>query len=208
VQRNGGVIRYRAGAADRRAAVLAVAVGAVLTGALHVDGLADTADGYGAPTRARALEIMQDHQLGTYGVLALVVVIGLRVSLVAALLIHPVSLVYLVAAGALSRAASVGLGVLLPSASAEGMKASVLEGVSVRRVVITIVTAVAIAVLTIRWLALPGALAVAVATLLWGWHCYRRLGGVTGDALGAASEFGEPVILGLGVVVGRSGGAG
>jgi|ERR1700682_1355890 len=188
------------------AAVLGVAVGAVMTGGLHVDGLADTADGYGAPTRARALEIMHDHQLGTYGVLAVVLDVGLRVALIAALLLHPLSLVCLVPAGALSRAASVGLGALMPSASGEGMQASVLQGVSVSRVALAIAIAVAIAVLTIRWLAIPGVLAVAASTLLWGWHCHRRLGGVTGDALGAASEFAELLILGLGVAVIQSGG--
>src|SRR3981081_4406692 len=48
------------------AALIGVAAGALLTGALHLDGLADTADGYGGRTRARALEIMRDHAVGSY----------------------------------------------------------------------------------------------------------------------------------------------
>src|SRR5436853_843315 len=53
------------------AAGMALGVGALLTGALHLDGLADTADGLGAYSRERALEIMRDHQIGTFGAVAL-----------------------------------------------------------------------------------------------------------------------------------------
>src|SRR4051794_10637614 len=60
------------------AAVLAVALGAALTGALHLDGIADAADALGATTRERALEVMRDHQIGAYGAVSLVLVLGAK----------------------------------------------------------------------------------------------------------------------------------
>ena len=60
------------------AAVLGIAVGAALTGALHLDALADAADALGAQTRERALEIMRDHSIGAYGGVALVLDLGAK----------------------------------------------------------------------------------------------------------------------------------
>ena len=90
-----------------------------MTGAFHEDGLADTADGlFGGHDRARRLEIMRDSRVGTYGVVALVLVLGAQVTALAAL---PPSLAWraLVAAHALGRAAALPL-TLLPYARAEG----------------------------------------------------------------------------------------
>jgi len=183
------------------AALSGVAAGALLTGALHLDGLADTADGYGGRTRARALEIMRDHAVGSYGVVAVVLDLGLRTAALASLLPSPHRLLYLVAAGALSRSLAVGLGALLPNARAEGGQSSLLEGIGPRRAAAAAVAGVLIAVLVSRWAALPAAIGVAAVGVLWGWHCLRRLGGMTGDTLGAASEAGEVLVLLVGVVV-------
>jgi adenosylcobinamide-GDP ribazoletransferase len=179
------------------AGLAAVAAGAVLTGALHLDGLADTADGYGGRTRERALEIMRDHSVGTFGVVALVVDVGLRTAAVAALAGRPHGLLFLVAAGALSRSAAAALGVLLPDARASrgGGLAALLDGVAPWRPAVAAVLGVGVAVLCAGWAGIAAALAVAAVAGLWGWHCRRRLGGVTGDTLGAASEAGEVLVL-------------
>jgi adenosylcobinamide-GDP ribazoletransferase len=181
------------------AAMSAVAVGAVLTGALHLDGLADTADGYGGTSRASALEIMRDHAVGTYGVVALVLDIGLRVAAIAALLPQPANLLYLVAAGALSRTACAGLGCLLPNARAGAGSTEVLHGVGRRRIVFMILAGTVIAYLCVGWRGLIAALAIGLVVIAWGLHCMRRLGGVTGDTLGAASEAAEILVLLVGV---------
>jgi cobalamin 5'-phosphate synthase/cobalamin synthase len=182
-------------------ALFAVAVGVLLTGAMHVDGLADTADGYGGRSRARALEIMRDHSIGSYGAVAVVLDIGLRTAAVAALLPSPNRLLYLIAAGALSRAAAVGLGVLLPNARAHTGQAALLEGAGLWRVGVAIVTAVALAALLCRWPGILGAAGVGAVAFLWGWHCLRRLGGMTGDTLGAMSEAGEVLVVVVGAAV-------
>jgi cobalamin 5'-phosphate synthase/cobalamin synthase len=185
------------------AALAAVAVGALLTGALHLDGLADTADGYGAATRERALEIMRDHAVGAFGVLAITLDVGLRTAAVAALLARPHGLLALVAAGALSRSASACLGLLLPDARAAagaGGRASLLAGGGPRRALVAAGLGAAVAVPCLGGWHGPAVVAAAAgAAALWGWHCRRRLGGVTGDTLGAASEGVEALVLLLAV---------
>jgi cobalamin 5'-phosphate synthase/cobalamin synthase len=182
------------------AGLAAVAVAAVLTGALHLDGLADTADGYGGRTRERALEIMRDHSVGSFGVAAVAVDVGLRAASVAALVARPQALLWLVAAGALSRSASATLGVLLPNARTDSL-GRVLEGAGRPRVAVAAAVAVAIAWLCTGWPGLAAAPGVAVIAALWGWHCVRRLGGMTGDTLGAASETCEIAVLLVGVAL-------
>jgi len=181
------------------AAFAAVGVSAALTGAIHLDGLADTVDGYGGRTATRALEIMRDHAVGTFGVVALVLDIGLRVAAIEALLTRPHRLLYLVAAGALSRAAAVGIGALVPDARAGGGHMRVLDAVGWKRAAVTAAIGVAIAAGVVGLATLPATAAVGAASVLWGWHCKRRLGGVTGDTLGAASEGGELLVLLLAV---------
>jgi adenosylcobinamide-GDP ribazoletransferase len=183
------------------AALVGVGAGVALTGALHVDGLADTLDGYGGGTRARALEIMRDHSVGSYGIVAVILDIGFRAAAIAALLPRAHGLMYLVAAGALSRSAAVALGVLLPPARAQAGLTSVLEGVKAWRVLLAVAIGLVIAGLAIGLPALAAAAMVAAGAALWGWHCRRRLGGMTGDTLGAASEAGEVMVLLLGTAL-------
>jgi adenosylcobinamide-GDP ribazoletransferase len=172
------------------AAALAVALGVLLTGALHVDALADTADALGARTRERALEIMRDHAIGSYGGAALALGLLIRVLALAALVGHgPVR--YAIAAGALSRWASVAVGDALPYARREGVGAAVARG-SRRRAFLATGLAVVLAVAAHSTELVPPAVAVAIlATLL----CKRWLGGVTGDTLGATSEIAEVACL-------------
>jgi len=177
------------------AGLAAVATGAVLTGGLHLDGLADTADGYGGRTRERALAIMRDHAVGSYGVVAVVLDVGLRAAATAALLGRQRGVLALVAAGALSRAASAGLGALLPNARPEGGQAGLLVDSGRARAGLAAAVGAAVAALCLGWRGLAGALLAAAVAALWGRHCLRRLGGVTGDTLGAVSEAVEVLVL-------------
>ncbi|MGI9356048.1 MAG: adenosylcobinamide-GDP ribazoletransferase, partial [Rhizobiaceae bacterium] len=102
------------------AAIAAVTVLLLVTGALHEDGLADVADGFwGSGTRERKLEIMCDSTIGTYGTLALICSIALRVSLLAALIrqIEPLPVVALfITVAGLSRLAVLQPWRVLPAA--------------------------------------------------------------------------------------------
>jgi adenosylcobinamide-GDP ribazoletransferase len=170
-------------------------------GALHVDGLADTADGYGAADPARALEIMRDHSVGTYGVVAVVLDLGLRTAAIATLAGRPGGLLFLVAAGAVSRSAMVGLGTLVPYARAGPGLGSLLSGAPRSLAIWVALLGAAIAVLAVRLPGLAAAALAGVAVAGWGWHCVRRLGGITGDTLGAASEGCEVIVLLMGVAL-------
>ena len=174
-------------------ATAAVAVAAVVTGALHLDALADTADALGAHSRKRALEIMRDSRLGTFGVTALAPDLLLKVGAIATLLVHRHALASLVAAGALSRAVSPPLAATLAYPRTEGGPGSVLSGrTSLVAAAVAVLLALAAAVLLGRaWLILPAA---SVAVIL-GLFYRRWLGGATGDCLGAATELSETLAL-------------
>jgi cobalamin 5'-phosphate synthase/cobalamin synthase len=177
---------------------LALAVALLLTGALHLDALADTADALGARTRDRALEIMRDSRIGTFGAAAIAVDVVVKASLIGAAATGANAVALLAAAGAVSRAASPPLARLLPYARAEGGPGSVLSG----RVsgVGAAGGAVVAAALAVGLAGADGAAAVGLAAavaLAGGLLCRAWLGGVTGDTLGAVTEVAELGALAL-----------
>jgi cobalamin 5'-phosphate synthase/cobalamin synthase len=174
------------------AAGVALALGAVLTGALHLDGLADTADALGA--RDRPLEAMRDHATGAFGTAALVLDLLVKAAALAALAPHGRTVVLdALAAGALGRAVPVVLAASLASVREDGAGAVFRVGRSRAAAACALGAALALAA------GLPDALvliavAAAVAAALGTW--YRRwLGGATGDMLGAAAELTETAVL-------------
>jgi adenosylcobinamide-GDP ribazoletransferase len=173
------------------AAVLALAAGAVVTGVLHLDGLADTADAFGATTRERALEIMRDHAVGAYGTTAIVLDLGLKATALATLAARHDALRYAVCAAAAARVVPVLLSAFLPYARPAGTGAALMTTARAR-VVVAAAIAAAVAIL----LHAPAVLAVAaVVSVVVGVAARRALGGVTGDVLGAGAELCETAIL-------------
>lgn len=182
------------------AAAIAVGVAALLTGAMHLDALADTADGLGASTRARALEVMRDPTIGTFGATALAVVLLVDAGALAGLGASGDAALVGLAAGAASRAAMLPLAFALPSARAGPSQAGMLAGIGLARVVAALLVAAVLALPAgVAGLAgLGAALAVSAALAV----LYRRwLGGVTGDLLGAAAKLGESAALVVGLAV-------
>jgi adenosylcobinamide-GDP ribazoletransferase len=167
------------------AAALAVALEAALTGAIHLDGLADTADGLGAPTRERALEVMREPAIGSFGAAALGLDLVVKTAALAAVLAGPDPVLALVAAFAAGRAAPLAPALVFPYARAEGT-GLVLAGRRGRLVAgLLLGAAIAPAALGVRGVWLLAGAAVAVAAVV---PVARRLGGVTGDILGATAE--------------------
>nr|WP_246203320.1 adenosylcobinamide-GDP ribazoletransferase [Streptomyces tailanensis] len=181
------------------AAVASVAVPAVLTRGLHLDGLADTADGLGSGKPAEdALRIMKQSDIGPFGVIALVFVLFAQVAALTeaygeswALGAFAAAVSATTARLALTLAARTGV----PAARPEGLGAAVAGVVPVRGAVIAVVAAVlAVACAGALFGAYDAARAVlavvaalAVAELLVR-HCVRRFGGVTGDVFGGLAE--------------------
>jgi adenosylcobinamide-GDP ribazoletransferase len=187
--------------------LVAVAGLALASRALHLDGLADTVDGLGASwDRERALEVMRHGDVGPMGAVALVFVLGVQAAAVGAL--------------ATGWSSALGLGTLVccsravlavvcrrgvPAARTAGLGAAVAGSVPTAAVVV--VWLLVAAVLALLWTGLGGLwwaglltgfATLAVGVLLVGW-CVRRLGGVTGDVMGAAVELALTVLL-LGAV--------
>ena len=161
---------------------------------MHLDALADTADALGSRTRERRLEIMRDHSIGAFGAVALVLVLLLEVSLLAELGSRDLALVSFAAAGALSRWSPLPIALALPYARDEGQGRSLATGSrsrpcwsssSWRRESPRSRSA------TAGGRARGGA---GVALLL-GLFYRRWLGGVTGDALGAATASSQAACL-------------
>jgi adenosylcobinamide-GDP ribazoletransferase len=182
------------GASALVAAAATVALSALGTRALHLDGLADTADGLGSYKGAdKALEIMKKSDIGPFGVVAIVAVLLLDAGALTSLLARPwLEALTLVATGAAAGrlGAVVACRKGLPAARPDGLGALVAETLPVAAVTgITLLVAAAAA------LADPvrGPVAVlSAAGIAWALtrHAQRRLGGVTGDVMGAAIELG------------------
>ena len=175
---------------------LGVAVAAVLTGALHLDGLADTADALGAATRDRALEIMRDSRVGAFGVAAVALALLVEAATLGALADVGNAVAGFAVAGALSRAAPAPLAAVLPYARAPGGPGSVLSGrVAAVPAAVACVLAGLIAVLLLGWDGVVLAGAAAGIAVVCGVGSRLWLGGVTGDTLGATVQLAEITVL-------------
>ncbi|MGV6849242.1 MAG: adenosylcobinamide-GDP ribazoletransferase [Marinibacterium sp.] len=176
------------------AAGLVVAVEVVLTGAMHEDGLADTADGFwGGQDRARRLEILRDSRIGTYGVLALTIGIGVRWQALA-ILLPEAGLAPIVAVAAMSRGLMAALMAALPPARDDGLARSVGRP-EPDRAGYALAVAAAVTLGLTSWMGLAAAFAAALAVIGLGILSRARIGGLTGDVLGAAQQLATLVML-------------
>jgi adenosylcobinamide-GDP ribazoletransferase len=177
------------------AAGVAVVVGICLTGAFHEDGLGDTADAFaGGRDRDSTVRILKDPRLGTFGVLAVAASLLLRVAAVAALA-PGAALAALPAAHALGRAAAVGAMTAFPAAADTGLGAGYALALPRRRALAGVAAGLAVALALLGVAAVGAAAAPAAAAFLLGRLAVRRLGGVTGDVLGAVEQLGELLVL-------------
>jgi adenosylcobinamide-GDP ribazoletransferase len=179
---------------SRVAALLAIVLWILVTGGLHLDGLADTIDGLsgGRGDRARALAIMRDSRIGSHGALALVLVVALKwAALDRALELERTS--YLVAP-IVARFGCTLLIARLPYARSEGLGSPFVGATGARALAIGVLPLL-LAVVLLGWGALVasvvGVLVVAPLVL----RALRTLGGLTGDVYGAAIELTEVGVL-------------
>lgn len=183
------------GTAPGIAAGLAIATQIILTGALHEDGLADSADGlWGGWEKERRLEIMRDSRIGAYGVLALVVSVLVRWAALTVLFGEGWVLLPLLAAGVLSRAPMGVLMWALPNARGHGLSNRVGRPKG-RAVLAGLGLAFLIACLTIGRVAVLLAVLLAIATAFAAMIAKAKIGGQTGDILGATQQLSEIAVL-------------
>jgi len=201
----GAVLALIAGSVGYLLSVFGVAAGsicivmlillALLTGGLHEDGLADTADGlFGGRNKNHALEIMRDSRVGAYGVTALILILGLRWSSMTDLLSQDALLPVLITAHMISRALMGCAMALIPPARTDGLSALTgappiaLAGLGLALAILLGAICVGLSVLSL----MLGA-ALFAASLLW--LAKRKLDGQTGDILGATQQISESAIL-------------
>jgi adenosylcobinamide-GDP ribazoletransferase len=181
------------------AAFLALGAGMAATGALHEDGLADVADGFGGGRdRAAKLAILKDSRIGAYGVLALALSVGLRAALLAALAAPETVALALLATHALSRGPLGGLMWALPPARPGGLAGGlgrIAGRDAAQGTLLSLALALAFCLPLGFWPGVAAAVVALAAAATVGAVARRQIGGYTGDVLGAAQQAAEIAAL-------------
>lgn len=192
-----GAVGYAAGHAIEgpvTGALIALGTTLMATGAFHEDGLADLFDGLGAQTKERMLEIMRDSRLGTFGSVSLFVALGLKIASLSAF--PPIlALAALPLAHGLSRFSAVLVIATSSYSRSEGTAKPVAKGISRSALLIGSVTSIAV-LAAFGWgfsaeLALISLAGLAAGHVLPRLLFERKLGGYTGDCLGAVQQVSE-----------------
>jgi adenosylcobinamide-GDP ribazoletransferase len=177
--------------------------GVVVTGALHLDGLADCADGFGGgKTRERILEIFKDSRHGTFGVSVITGDLLLR-TVLGAWCVAEAHTELLIVAAFFSRSAAAWMCTLVPYARSTGGTAEPFV-VNKPSPLLFIVTAGLIAALLLKtgMVHSGGSMVFAgIPVIVFAAYCMKKIGGSTGDCLGAASEIGELSVLTAGSIL-------
>ena len=189
-------LAHRLGLPAWPAATLSVAATLAVTGALHEDGLADTADGFGGGrSRDAKLDIMRDSRTGAYGVCALVLILLLRTAALASFADTYAVVWALLASHAAARAAMVTIMWLLPPARSDGLS---FEAGGPPGEALAAAAAIAFVVLLFCLHPMRGfiaALVLIAIIALMAWLAMRQIEGQTGDVLGAVEQVGEIAVL-------------
>ncbi len=184
------------------AVILAVAVGVLVTGAFHEDGLADTFDGIGGgATKERALSIMKDSRIGVYGTIALVLVLLIKIASLSSIQPH-IAVIGLIAAHGVSRYSSVLVIATSHYVRDDGTGKHTAPGISSGGLIVATMTAVICVAGIAFWLSPVAALwcliGLCIGHILMRLIVERKIGGYTGDTLGAVQQSSEMgIYLGL-----------
>ena len=177
------------------ALILVLGLLALVTGCLHEDGLADMCDGIGGGVdKGAALRIMKDSRLGTYGVTGLLFVLGMKVSALAAFSIGYIPIL-LIVGHCFSRLSAVTVILTSSYARDEGKAKQVSYGLSVKGVWLLVLTGLALSVVVLTTFGFTLLMGMWAGTMLG--HILTRsqfekkLGGYTGDCLGATQQVSE-----------------
>ena len=178
------------------AGAVGVTIGLLITGAFHEDGLGDIADAFGGGwTVERRLEILKDSRHGTYGVAAICASIVLRVVALGSLPGPWAMFTGAVAAHTMSRVAAVGMAGTMKLATHSGLGADYGRGTTRLRAAVSVVGGTALTAVAVGWWALPLAGAALIAVLATGTLARRKIGGISGDVLGATEQVAEILCL-------------
>ncbi len=191
----------RLGFGELASAIIAVAVLVAVTGAFHEDGLADTADSLGGATPERRLEIMTDSRIGTYGTMAVVLALLLRIVLVAELTQDSIAVAAaaLIASAACSRTAALWLAMQLPPARPSGSAFAAgrpeVEDFVIAGILAAVIAGLALTPTAGLFPAIMAVVASAAIAAAMTRGAERLFGGQTGDVAGATQQCAEIAFL-------------
>ena len=178
-----------------------ITIGAIilLTGGLHEDGLADTADGFGIDKNPEGkINIMRDSQIGVYGTLALIIAISVKTVALSELINKDqffACVIALIVSGALSRSTIVGIAFFLEKASETGL-ASVAGKPRATVVGICFLISILLCIFLLPLTKVLAAILLSiVTTVVIGFLSKKQINGYTGDVLGAAQMLSETALL-------------
>lgn len=178
------------------AGVLAVVVGLLITGAFHEDGLGDIADAFGGGwTVERRLEILKDSRHGTYGVAAMCASIVVRMVALGSLTGPWQMFTAAVAAHTMGRVAAVAMAGTMRLATHSGLGADYGRGTTRGRALVGSCSGLAVTAVAVGWHAAPLAVAAFAAVMVVGVLARRKIGGISGDVLGATEQVAECLCL-------------
>lgn len=195
----GGAVMYGAAHMDLHplaCAFVGLAVMALITGGLHEDGLADVADGFGGGgNKTRILEIMRDSRIGSFGVLALVFGIGIKASALSGVPGPGFGWLTLIVAAVFSRAVLPIIMATMESARTDGLSRGAGRPTMTGALVglgLGLIALFAVLPMKLAFIAIMLAIPLVGLIVLWA---YRRLGGQTGDVLGAVQQVVEMAVI-------------
>ncbi|MBW2094175.1 MAG: adenosylcobinamide-GDP ribazoletransferase [Deltaproteobacteria bacterium] len=180
--------------------LLALAVESFFTGALHLDGLGDCADAFpGKRDQKLILELLKDSRMGTFGVCAIVFDLLLKF-LLWSFLFERAQISIIVISLVLSRTMQGCLLVTMPNARKGGIASAFAGNHFLRHKLLATLILGVVGVLSIIFssnnvVAVTSLLSALLITLLWALYCRKKIGGITGDCLGALNEFVELAVL-------------
>jgi len=180
--------------------LLALVLESLLTGALHLDGLGDCADAFpGKKDRERILEILKDSRMGTFGVCALVFDLLLKF-LLWSFWFEQAQISIIIISLVLSRTMQGCLLVTMPNARKDGIASAFAGNHSLRHKLLAVAIMAAVSAFSIIFsptalIFIAMLLSAAFVTVLWALYCRKKIGGITGDCLGALNEFVEIAAL-------------
>jgi adenosylcobinamide-GDP ribazoletransferase len=174
--------------------LLTIAAWKLLTGGLHLDGLADCLDGLAGRDAEHRLAIMRDSRIGAFAAIGLILVLLVDVAALAEIAEDRRWRV-LVIAPAVGRAAPLALARLFPPARRDGQGARFQASMGRGAAAFAAALVFLVASVTLGWSGLVSCLVGLLAAILVGWQLSSRLGGITGDVLGAAVEVTELGVL-------------
>jgi adenosylcobinamide-GDP ribazoletransferase len=175
---------------------LIVLVSIVISGGMHLDGIADTADGFfgGRGNKERILEIMKDPRQGTFGVIAIVFDVILKILLLKSI-VAEVKIMELMALFIVSRGVQPVMIAFFPYARAQNGIAAPFSQNSRAYAFISVILTAIIAISVMKFTGFKVVLISLCAIIVWSIYCVKKIGGVTGDCIGAGNEIVELALL-------------